>query len=127
MTVDEYKNQIKGKNVAVVGIGVSNLPLIDFLLSCGAKVTACDKKERAELAEDAAGLEKKGVKLKLGEDYLKDLKFDVIFKSPGIRPDKPELEKAREDGAVVTSEMELFFELCPCEIIAVTGSDGKTT
>ena len=127
MTVDEYKNLIKNKNVAVVGIGVSNLPLIDFLLSCGAKVTACDKKERSEIEETAKGLEENGVSLKLGTGYLSDLDFDIIFKSPGIRPDIPEFNEARENGAVVTSEMELFFELCPCKKIAVTGSDGKTT
>ena len=127
MTIDEFKSKITGKKAAVVGIGVSNLPLIDFLLSCGAAVVACDKKEREELRDTAEVLESKGVSLKLGADYLNDLDVDVIFKSPGIRPDIPEFENARKKGAVVTSEMELFFELCPCEIIAVTGSDGKTT
>lgn len=127
MTLEEYKQYIAGKKVAIVGIGVSNLPLIDFLLKCGAKVTACDKQDRVKLIETATSLESKGVKLRLGEDYLSQLDFDVIFKSPGIRPDIPEFEKARKNGAVVTSEMELFFEICPCEIIAVTGSDGKTT
>ncbi len=127
MTVEEFKNRIKGKKIAVVGIGVSNLPLIDFLLCCGGIVTACDKKERKEIEETAALLESKGVSLKLGDSYLTELDVDVIFKSPGIRPDIPEFEAAREKGAVVTSEMELFFELCPCKKIAVTGSDGKTT
>ena len=127
MTLEQYKQFINNKNVAVVGIGVSNLPLIDFLLGCGANVTACDKKERAEIEETAKHLEGKGVTLKLGSEYLSDLDADVIFKSPGIRPDIPEFEAARKAGATVTSEMELFFEICPCEIIAVTGSDGKTT
>ena len=127
MTLDQYKNFINSKNVAVVGIGVSNLPLIDFLIKCGANVTACDKKERAEIEDTARILENKGVNLKLGEDYLKELKFDIIFKSPGIRPDIPEFETARKNGTQVTSEMELFFELCPCKKIAITGSDGKTT
>lgn len=127
MTLEQYKQFINNKNIAVVGIGVSNLPLIDFLLGCGANVTACDKKERAEFKETAELLENKGVSLKLGADYLNELKFDVIFKSPGIRPDIPEFEAARKAGATITSEMELFFEICPCEIIAVTGSDGKTT
>ncbi len=127
MTLDQYRNFIKNKTVAVVGIGVSNLPLIDFLLECGANVSACDKKGRAEIEETANYLESKGVTLKLGAEYLSDLDADVIFKSPGIRPDIPEFEAARKKGAIVTSEMELFFEICPCEIIAVTGSDGKTT
>lgn len=127
MTIDEFKSRICGKKTTVVGIGVSNMPLIDFLLSCGAEVTACDKKKRSEIKEQAVQLEQKGVPLKLGKKYLKDIDAQVIFKSPGIRPDIPEFNEARKKGAVVTSEMELFFELCPCEIIAVTGSDGKTT
>lgn len=127
MTIDEFKSKITGKKAAVVGIGVSNLPLIDFLLSCGAEVIACDKKDRGEFADIADTLESKGVILKLGSNYLNNLDVDVIFKSPGIRPDIAEFEEARKSGAVIASEMELFFELCPCEIIAVTGSDGKTT
>ena len=94
---------------------------------CGANVTACDKKEREDISETAASLEKKGVTLKLGNSYIGGIDADVIFKSPGIRPDIPEFVAAQNKGAVVTSEMELFFELCPCDIIAVTGSDGKTT
>ena len=127
MTIEEFKNQINGKNVTVVGIGVSNIPLIDFLVDCGANVTACDKKERNDIIQTAKALEEKGVTLKLGDGYLNDIDADVIFKSPGIRPDIPEFELARNKGATVTSEMELFFDLCPCDIIAVTGSDGKTT
>ncbi len=127
MTIEQFKNKINGKQVTVVGIGVSNLPLIEFLLKCGANVTACDKKNRQNIKETAAELEAKGVTLKLGGDYLDDIKADVIFKSPGIRPDIPEFVAAQESGATLTSEMELFFELCPCDIIAVTGSDGKTT
>ena len=127
MTLNEYIASIKSKNVAVVGIGVSNLPLIDFLISCGANVTACDKMSRDMAGENILALEKKGVALRLGENYLSNLDFDVIFKSPGIRPDIPEFEMAKRNGAILTSEMELFFEICPCRIIAVTGSDGKTT
>ena len=127
MTVEEFKKSICGKKVAVVGIGVSNLPLIEFLLDAGANITACDKKSEQELGDAANNLKAKGVELKFGEKYLEGLEVDVIFKSPGIRPDIAEFEEARKKGAVVTSEMELFFEICPCEIIAVTGSDGKTT
>ena len=127
MTLEEYKQYISGKKVAVVGIGVSNLPLIDFLVDCGAKVSACDKQTRDKIEDTAALLEKKGVNLKLGEDYLTKLDVDVIFKTPGMRPDIDEFENARKNGFQITSEMELFFEICPCEIIAVTGSDGKTT
>ena len=127
MTLNEYKQFVCGKRVCAIGIGVSNVPLIEFLLGCGANVTACDKKEKSQLGEIAGKLENLGVELICGEDYLKNLDFEIIFKTPGMRPDVKELNGARSRGSIVTSEMELFFELCPCKIIAVTGSDGKTT
>ena len=117
----------KSKRCAVIGLGVSNMPLIDFLLSFGARITAYDKKEKYELGESARMLEEKGVALVCGERYLDSVEEDVIFRSPGIRPDLPALKSAKERGAVITSEMEFFFELCPTKIYAVTGSDGKTT
>ena len=90
-------------------------------------MTACDKKDRAALGALAEELEGKGCRLRLGPDYLKDLTEDVIFRTPGMRPDLPELTAAVERGSVLTSEMEVFVSVCPCPIIAVTGSDGKTT
>lgn len=124
--LEAFKAGIKDKNVTVLGIGVSNLPLIRFLAALGARVTAADKKPESDIA--AAGeLKALGVTLKTGEGYLDDLGGDVIFKTPGIRFDTPRLLKAEEKGSLVTSEMEVFFELCPAKIVAVTGSDGKTT
>ena len=127
MTLNEYKQFVCGKRVCAIGIGVSNVPLIEFLISCGANVTACDKKAKSDLGEIATKLESLGVTLICGEDYLDNLDYEIIFKTPGMRPDVKALNDARERGSIVTSEMELFFELCPCKIIAVTGSDGKTT
>ena len=127
MRLNEYLDSLKGKTVAVIGIGVSNTPLIELLLGYGISVTACDKKERAAFGDLADRLEKWGCTLKLGEDYLKDLDQDVIFRSPGIRPDIAEFEAAKARGSKITSEMEVFFDVCPCHILAVTGSDGKTT
>ncbi len=127
MTAQQYLEDIKGKKVTVIGIGVSNVPLIELLAKNGAEVTACDKREKSQLGDTVQKLEKIGVSLKCGENYLENLNAEIIFKTPGMRPDLPQLEKARQTGAQVTSEMELFFELCPCEIFAVTGSDGKTT
>lgn len=124
---EEYLSSLRNKTVAVIGIGVSNRPLIELLLSRGVAVTACDKKDRAALGVLAEELEGKGCRLRLGPDYLKDLTEDVIFRTPGMRPDLPELNAAVERGSVLTSEMEVFFEVCPCPILAVTGSDGKTT
>lgn len=129
MNVAEYKSAIKDKKVSVVGIGVSNVPLIKFLLKSGATVTAHDKRTAQQLGTAYAELSALGAEFVLGEDYLEKIPTDteVIFKTPGLRPDAPELLAAVERGANLTSEMELFFELCPCPIIAVTGSDGKTT
>ena len=128
MKIRDYLTAMSGKRVAVLGIGVSNTPLIKLLLRAGAKVTACDKCEREQLGDVADELESLGAELRLGEGYLHNLKhFDVIFRTPGMRPDLPQLLEAVEHGAVLTSEMEAFFEVCPCRIIAVTGSDGKTT
>ena len=127
MRLSEYLDSLKGKRVAVIGIGVSNTPLIELLLGYGVSVTACDQKERSAFGDLADRLEKWGCTLKLGKDYLQGLNQDVIFRSPGIRPDIPEFLSAVEQGSKVTSEMEVFFDVCPCHTIAVTGSDGKTT
>ena len=127
MTLQEYVNNLKDKSVAVIGIGVSNTPLIRRLCNEGVDVTACDKRTAEELGDLAAELTALGAKLQLGADYLDHLTQDVIFRTPGLRHDVPQLKAAVERGAVLTSEMEVFFEVCPCPIIAVTGSDGKTT
>ena len=127
MTLQEYLQSLREKTVAVIGIGVSNTPLIRLLLQNGISVTACDKRSRTDLGELAVELEAGGAKLQLGSDYLEGLDQDVIFRTPGMRPDVPQLLAAREKGSVITSEMEVFFDVCPCSIIAVTGSDGKTT
>ena len=127
MKFEEYLNTLQQKTVAVIGIGVSNRPLIELLLDRGVAVTACDKQERAALGEYADTLEAKGARLRLGANYLEGLTEDVIFRTPGMRPDLPQLTAAVTRGSVLTSEMEVFFEVCPCPKIAVTGSDGKTT
>ena len=127
MKLAEYLDSLKGSTVTVIGIGVSNTPLIEMLCNSGNRVVACDRKNREALGETAARLEAMGASLKLGESYLQDLEPGVIFRTPGMRPDLPELLDAIERGAILTSEMEAFFEVCPCPIIAVTGSDGKTT
>ena len=127
MTLRDYIESLRHKTVAVIGIGVSNTPLLELLLAEGIRVTACDKRSREQMGEQAEHLERLGCELHLGADYLKDLDADVIFRTPGLRPDVPEIAACVDRGAVLTSEMEVFFEVCPCTIIAVTGSDGKTT
>lgn len=127
MTLQEYIASLRGRTVAVIGIGISNTPLLRLLLREGIAVTACDRSDRAKLGALAEELEAAGAVLRLGDGYLQGLDQDVIFRTPGLRPDVPELEAARARGSVITSEMEVFFQVCPCPIIAVTGSDGKTT
>lgn len=126
-SVNEYFNNQKGRKIAFCGLGRSNLPLINMYKSYGADVTACDKRSFDELGDIAVKLQENGVKLSLGETYLNNLDADVLFRTPGMNYNMPELVALREKGIEITSEMETFFELCPCKIIAVTGSDGKTT
>ena len=127
-TITEYLESLHGYSIAVIGMGVSNTPLIRMFLRAGLKVTVCDKAPRERVEEQAAELESLGAKLHLGPGYLDRLaRFDLIFRTPGLSPNTPELREAAERGSIVTSEMELFFQLCPCKIIGVTGSDGKTT
>ena len=124
----EFKKFINGKNVAVVGIGVSNIPLINFLVKLGANVTGFDMKREEALGEIAVEFKKKGVKLELGEKYLEKLTgYEVIFKTPSMRIDCEALVRAKKEGAYITSEMEEFVRYCKGKIYAITGSDGKTT
>ncbi len=127
MTLQEYVDSIRDRRIAVIGVGVSNTPLIELLLRSGCDVTACDRRSFDELGETGKRLRELGARFKLGEDYLEGLDQDLIFRTPGLMPFDRHLEAARERGSVITSEMEVFFALCPCRIIAVTGSDGKTT
>ncbi|MBE6573732.1 MAG: UDP-N-acetylmuramoyl-L-alanine--D-glutamate ligase [Ruminococcaceae bacterium] len=121
------KLTFKDKKVAVIGMGISNIPLIEYLLKEGAIVTGRDRKELSLMGDNVLCLQDKGVRLICGEDYLKNIDEEYIFRTPGMRYDTPELAEAVDKGAVLTSEMELFFERCPAKMIAVTGSDGKTT
>lgn len=124
---DQYFKSLKGKKIAVLGLGVSNRPLVRLLLEYGCSVVGCDKTPREKLDGEVLELEKQGCALQVGDGYLDGLTADLVFRTPGMHPANPALEKLRADGAEVTSEMEVFFRLCPCTILAVTGSDGKTT
>ena len=126
-TILEYFKSTKDKRIAFCGLGRSNLPLIDMYKSYGAHVIACDKRSVEALGELADTLKNKGVELSLGEEYLDNLNCEILFRTPGMNYNMPELQALKEKGVKITSEMEMFFELCPCKIIAVTGSDGKTT
>jgi UDP-N-acetylmuramoylalanine--D-glutamate ligase len=126
--LEEYKQYIKNKKVAVLGMGISNTPLIKYLAELGVDLTAFDMAEEAELASTLLDLSPYPVKYHLGPGYLQGLKgFDIIFKTPKVRFDVKELMEEQQRGVLITSEMEVFVDLCPADIFAVTGSDGKTT
>ncbi len=127
ITANAFFESVKGKTVAFIGIGTSNLPLIKQFADKGANVVACDRKDFESLGENGVKAKEYGAQLVLGEDYLSSIQADIVFRSPGTPFYRDELVKLRDNGTVVTSEMEMFFELCPCNVIAVTGSDGKTT
>ena len=126
--LEQFKKDIKSKKVAVLGIGVSNIPLIKYLINLGVSVTAFDKNSLENLTDALSQLNGLPVQYSLGNDYLSRLNgFDIVFRTPGMRPDLPELVDAVAKGAELTSEMEVFMSLCPAQVFAVTGSDGKTT
>ncbi len=121
---------IRGGHCTVLGYGVSNRPLVPWLLSHGASlVTVRDRRTPAQMeaAGDAAILDALGARLVCGEAYLDGLAGDILFRSPGMRPDLPAIRSAVAAGAILSSEMELFLALTPATVIALTGSDGKTT
>ena len=124
---ETYFESLKGKKIAVFGLGVSNRPLVRLLLEFGCDCIGCDRTEREQLDEEVLELERMGCKLSVGANYLENLEADLVFRTPGMHPANPALENLRIQGAEVTSEMEVFFEVCPCTILAITGSDGKTT
>ena len=124
---EHYFSNLKGKTVAVLGLGVSNRPLVRLLLEYGAIVSGGDRTPREKLNAEVLELERLGCKLHLGENFHQDMEAEVAFRTPGMHPENPAVRHLREGGAQVTSEMAAFFEVCPCPIIAITGSDGKTT
>ena len=127
--IEMFKKGLIGKKIAVLGIGISNLPALQFFAKCGSIITACDMKEASQIPEEIMDKVKSVCdKWYFGADYLDHLEgHDIIVKSPGINPNKPQLVEAKKNGIEITSEMEIFMSICPCKMIAVTGSDGKTT
>lgn len=124
--INDFYNKIRGKKIAFIGIGVSHEELIFKFAKAGALVTLCDKRNADDIPEKDRLL-KAGVTLKTGADYLENIEADMVLRTPGMYYNHPALVKMRQNGVFLTSEMELFFELCPCKIYAITGSDGKTT
>ena len=125
----EFNEYIKYRKVAVIGLGVSNLPLIDYLYEKKAQVTVFDERTIDEIPKDIINkINIYEFKTSFGKNCLENLKgFNIIFRSPSCLPTRPELQAEANRGAIVTTEVEMLMEMCPCKIIGVTGSDGKTT
>ena len=124
---EKYFTSLKDKKIAVLGLGVSNRPLVRLLLEFGCDVVGCDRTPREKLDDEVLELENLGCKLHVGDNYLDGVEADVLFRTPGMHPGNPAIQALAAKGAQVTSEMEVFFAVCPCRLLAVTGSDGKTT
>ena len=125
----EFNEYIRFRKVAVIGLGVSNLPLLDYLYEKKAQVTVFDERNIDEIPQDIINkINTYEFKYSFGRNCLENLKgFNLIFRSPSCLPTKPELQEEANRGAIVTTEVEMLMEMCPCKIIGVTGSDGKTT
>ncbi len=125
---DLFFKDIKNKRVVFIGLGVSHNDLIKLFIKKGIDVTVCDRKSADKLGKIYNELLELGVKFELGENYLdKIFGADIVFRAPGMYFNNPILQKAKEKGIVITSEMEVFFDLCPCKIYGITGTEGKTT
>ena len=129
LKLDAFERNVKGKRVAIIGLGVSNIPLIDYLYNLQAKVTVFDQRDKEKLEEDIVRkIENYGFELVTGKNALHFLRgYNIIFRSPSCLPTTLQLVSEQKRGAIVTSEIEMLMNTCPCKIIGVTGSDGKTT
>lgn len=127
--LEEFNEFLKNRKIAVIGLGVSNLPLLDYLYEKNAKVTVFDKRTIDEIPKETMDkITKYSFEFSLGQYYLEKLKgFELIFRSPSCLPTIPELVEAEKNGAIITSEIELVLKMTPSKVIGVTGSDGKTT
>ncbi len=127
--LEEFNQYLSGRKVAVIGLGVSNLPLIDYLYNLKAQVTVFDKTEVKDLNRTVVRkITNYGMGMSFGENYLDELVgFDIIFRSPSCLPTTPQLVEEAKRGAIITTEIEMVIELCPGKVIGITGSDGKTT
>ena len=124
---ERFFRSLAGKTAAFIGIGVSHTETMKMFLSRGVRVLACDRRERAQFGAVANELEQLGAVLHLGDAYLENWDADVVFRAPGVYFHSPQIARLRARGLVVTSETEMFLDLCPCRVFATTGSEGKTT
>ena len=127
--LEEFNNYLKTSKVAIIGLGVSNIPLISYLHNLGADVTVFDNKEIDQIDNTLLNqIIDYGMSFSFGKNYFDKLvNFDIIFRSPSCLPTVPALMREAERGAIITTEVEMVLELTPSKVIGITGSDGKTT
>ncbi len=127
--LEEFNQKLKSSKIAIIGLGVSNIPLIKYLKNLNANVVVFDKRDIEKIDNNIIKyLRENNIVGNFGEKYLENLKgFDIIFRSPSCRPDTQELLEEKKRGAIITSEIEMVVKLCPGKVIGITGSDGKTT
>lgn len=135
-TKNEY-SELVGKKVAIIGLGIEGVALCDFLIDKVSSITVLDKLDPTELKEKvesdlytkiAKVIESQNIIKIFGENYMDSLKdFDIIFRSPSVYFADPKLIAAKSSGVKISSQIGLFFDLCPCQIIGVTGTKGKGT
>lgn len=127
--LEEFNEYIRFRKVAVIGLGVSNMPLLEYLYEKKAQVTVFDERTMDEIPSETINkINTYEFSYSFGKNCLEKLNgFNIIFRSPSCLPTRTELQKEAERGAIVTTEVEMLMEMCPCKIVGVTGSDGKTT
>lgn len=127
--LEEFNNFVNGKNIAIIGLGVSNIPLIDYFYEKKAKVTVFDNRSIDKIEEDVIDkIKNYNFNYFFGEDNLEHLKgFDIIFRSPSAMPFIKEFEEEVKKGAILTTEIEMLLKLTPSKTIGITGTEGKTT
>ena len=127
--LEEFNEYIRFRKVAVIGLGVSNMPLLEYLYEKKAQVTVFDERTMDEIPSETINkINTYEFSYSFGKNCLEKLNgFNIIFRSPSCLPTRIELQKEAERGAIVTTEVEMLMEMCPCKIVGVTGSDGKTT
>ena len=127
--LEEFNKFVKYKKIAIIGLGVSNIPLLDYFYNLDSKISVFDNREKEELGKEIIQkIDEYGIEYYGGKNNLEHLiGYDIIFRSPSVMPYKPELKAEEERGAIITSEIEMVLKLTPSKVIGVTGTEGKTT
>lgn len=118
---------VNGKRVVVLGLGISGMEAAQLLQDHGAQVTVRDNATTGKVAERGALLRQRGVRVELGPEIRAEARFDFGVLSPGINPAAPLVETLHQAGLPMFGELELAYRFCECPIVAITGTNGKTT